>query len=91
MSTLFDWRRAILDSDLVASHRLVAFVLSMHMSSAGDSCFPSLVLLVRETRTSRRTVLRALEKLERLGYLSVLRRVGTTNKYWARFPGDTPQ
>lgn len=55
----------ILASDLGASARLVAFVLSTHMNAAGGSCFPSLTTISRESGYARSTVCDALSRLER--------------------------
>jgi hypothetical protein len=87
---LFAWQDALIASEISSTELLVAFVLSSHMSTAGDSCFPSVATVVRESRTSRRTVQRSIARLRELGFLSVMSGNGRTNRYWARFPRDAP-
>ncbi len=73
----------ILASELGASPRLVALVLSTHMNRNGGSCFPSLATLQRETRLKRQTIWRAVAELESAGLLEVDRHRGRSNRYRA--------
>jgi hypothetical protein len=82
----FDWRRAILEAELQPTTKLVAFVLSMHMSRAGDSCFPGLALLRQETGLARSAVQEHLLDLMRLGWIVRAERVGQPTMYLAAFP-----
>lgn len=88
LSPLFGWRSALCDSDLAPTQRHVAMTLSLHMSERGDSCFPSLPTLARETGYSIRTVIRALHVLQTRGWLSVKRGGGRgrPNRYTATIP-----
>jgi hypothetical protein len=78
LSALFTWRSAIASqqSKLPASARLVALVLSLHMSEKGDSAFPGFARLARETGLDRRTVIRQIKKLRKDGWLELLERGG---------------
>jgi DNA-binding transcriptional MocR family regulator len=90
---LFRWRESLCASELSATRRLVALVLSMHMNAVGGSCFPGIATIARETGLGRRTVIRALQDLQTSGYLTVVERGGTarsgkpkSNSYQARVP-----
>lgn len=64
------------------------------MSERGDSCFPGLELLARETGYSKSTVTEALAELERAGYLERSRSKGgrtRTSRYSARLPETVRQ
>jgi hypothetical protein len=65
LSQLFTWRSAIADSTLPPTSRHVALTLSLHMSERGDSCFPSLNTLARETGLSKSTIAKHLAELEK--------------------------
>lgn len=69
LSPLFTWRGAVADSELRSTAKLVAFALSLFMSEAGDSCFPSLDTLAHKTSTSRSTVTTAITTLVDEGWL----------------------
>lgn len=93
LSPLFSWRGAIADSSLPPTVRLVALVLSLHMSERGDSCFPSVATLGRESGLAERSVQRSLRDLEEAGYLTVSDSRGgraRTPRYTATVP-DGPQ
>ena len=82
----FDWRRAVLEAELPPTTKLVAFVLSMHMSRAGDSCFPGLALLRQQTGLSRSAVQDHLVSLIDLGWLAREEDPGRPTTYLACFP-----
>ena len=63
----------ILASDLRWNARFVALVLSTHMDRNGGSCFPSITTIQRESGLGRSTVCRALDELERTGFVKRLR------------------
>jgi hypothetical protein len=91
LSPLFTWRSVICDSELPASVRHVALVLSLHMSERGDSCFPRIDTLAGESGLTLRTVADNLKRLEKDGYLTreFDRRGkgrGTKVEYRATFP-----
>jgi len=84
---LFEWRKAIMESDLLPSVRLVALVLSCHMDMDGGSCYPSLTTLMRETGLARSTVWEGTKKLEKVDLLDITPGgPGYSNRYQARFP-----
>jgi hypothetical protein len=94
-SLLFQWRRAIAESELSSSARLVAWTLSLHMDLAGGSCWPAISTLVHETGlNSDRTVHRALGELKKAHFLRIDRTKGgrtrsgayRTNGYRAILP-----
>lgn len=60
----WSWRRAVIDSDLNATQKHVLLTLATHVPEAGDSCFPRLSTLARETSRSRDVVKRALRSVE---------------------------
>lgn len=93
LSRLFTWRGAVADSTLPPAAKLLALVLSMHMSERGDSCFPSIDTLVAESSMSRRTVIRALARLESDGFLVKVKGGGRgrPNRYQAQYPTGYPQ
>lgn len=68
--------------------RLVALTLSLHMSERGDSCWPCLKTIANESGLNRRTVTRALDELENLGWLVRERGGGVVStRYSATTPG----
>lgn len=69
LSPLFTWRAAVADSDMRSTAKLIAFALSLFMSEAGDSCFPSLDMLAQKTSTSRSTVSGGIKTLVDEGWL----------------------
>lgn len=85
---LFDWRTAVADSDLPATTKLVALVLSLHMNRAGESCFPGLPLLQRQTSLSRSALQEHLRALALSNWLERRLRPGrgSTTEYMATFP-----
>lgn len=94
LKPLFGWRSAIAGSDLRASVRHVALTLSLHMNEAGDSAFPSLVTLARETGLHKETVHKALGELGTAGFLQIRRTGGgrgRPNHYRASLPKGSVQ
>jgi Helix-turn-helix domain len=63
------WRKAITKSGLLASERLVAHTLAVHMNGDGGSCHPATRTLAGETGLSRSTVQRSLDRLAAAGYI----------------------
>ena len=96
LSALFTWRSAVVESELASSRRLVALVLSLHMSERGDSCFPAVRTIAAETGLSTSTVGPAIEELVEAGFLTVERGNrgrggrGKVNRYRATFPETRP-
>jgi hypothetical protein len=80
------WRNAVRDSDLDPTAKLVAHTLATYMNSEGF-CYPSKRLLARGCRKGEVTVDRAIKRLERAGFLFVVRSAGrTSNRYQATLP-----
>lgn len=84
MTTDYDFiaaRRAIFDCPGIPGPlKLVALVLVEHM----PNCHPSVSKIASMCGTERKTAIRALSRLERLGVISVERRNGALNHYALR-------
>jgi hypothetical protein len=90
MSPLFTWRSAIVASEISSTCKVVALVLSLHMSELGDSCFPGQRRLAKECSLNRATIQRALADLEVSGWLFITRSGNrSTNDYCAVIPAQT--
>lgn len=68
---LFRWRGAVVSENGPARPvtRFVLLVLSLHMDSAGGSCFPSTKLIASETGLSERSVCTHIETASTAGWL----------------------
>jgi hypothetical protein len=90
----FSWRTAVLESDLPATTRHVLLTLACHMNDAGESCFPSIAKLCRETGLSNRTVITHLNLAKDSGWLRI-GKIGFAGQRWAQndyrisYPTDT--
>ena len=75
LSPLFTWRAEICSDDGPEDPitRFVLLALSLHMNELGDSCFPSISLLARETALANRTVRKHLKLAVASGW--IMRRV----------------
>ena len=75
LSPLFTWRSVICSDDGPEDPitRWVLIALSLHMNELGDSCFPSIALLARETALANRTVKKHLKLAAEAGW--ILRRL----------------
>lgn len=78
----FSWRQAILDSDLQPTTRHVLLTLACHMNDAGESCYPSIELLCKETGLSNRAVITHLQKAAESGWVKVGKH-GFAGQRWA--------
>lgn len=67
---LLEWRKQLLESELGWAARYVGLALSVHMNGDGQSCFPSLTTIQRETALGRSTVCGALSELEQARFIS---------------------
>lgn len=83
MTVFFSWRQAILDSKLQPTTRHVLLTLSCHMNDAGESCYPSISLLCKETGLSNRAVITHLQKAADAGWIEVAKH-GFAGQRWAR-------
>ncbi|SRR5258708_1629567 len=82
----FSWRHALINcdrSELAATTRHVLLTLSCHMNTAGESCYPSIKRLSRETGLSPQTVMKHLSLARAAGWISV-RRHGFRGQTWRR-------
>jgi hypothetical protein len=84
---LFSWRHAIIQSDLPPTTRHLLLTLSVHMTDAGESCFPSTETLARETGLSKKAVIKHIRVARDSGWLRVgvagLGRL-SDNRQWKR-------
>lgn len=88
VSPLFTWRTAIARSDLRSTAKLVAFALSLFMSEAGDSCFPSHATLASHTSLSVSAVKQATKTLGEEGWLT--KQPGQGRGRSTRYTATTP-
>ena len=86
---LFEWRKALRDSDATLIEKAVGHVLACYMSTDG-ACFPSISTIARGASCSKRTVDHALTGLERRGLLRIEHGGGLRhpNRYFALLPTD---
>lgn len=68
-SRAWTWRHAIAKSDLPPTTKHVLLTLSIFMSEAGQSCFPSIDDLVEATSLSKRAVMEHLQRACAAGWL----------------------
>jgi hypothetical protein len=79
----FSWRQAILEAELQPTSKHVLLTLACHMNDAGESCYPSIELLCRETGLSNRTVITHLQIATEEGWIKVDKH-GFAGRQWAR-------
>lgn len=89
----WDWIRALRESELDPTARLVAFALSFHMDADGTQAYPGPTLLAAESGLSLRSVKAKLAELEASGWIECVERGRSTtatgrkaNKYRASVP-----
>lgn len=80
--SMFDWRKAILKSDLPPTTRHVLLTLACHMNGVGESCFPSIELLCKETGLSNRAVITHLQNAKEIGWI-IVGKHGFAGQRWA--------
>ena len=68
------------DHDLSGSKLLVVLCLADHSNDDGV-CWPSINRIAKRTRIDRRSVMRNLQALEEMGYITVVRTPGRPNRY----------
>ncbi|MEO9231602.1 MAG: helix-turn-helix domain-containing protein [Devosia sp.] len=78
----FSWRQAILESNLQPTTRHVLLTLACHMNDAGESCYPSIELLCKETGLSNRSVITHLQNANQDGWIQVSKH-GFSGQRWA--------
>lgn len=83
MKPFFSWRQAVLASTLSPTTRHVLLTLACHMNDAGESCYPSVSLLSRETGLDRTTIMTHLKVAATAGWITVMKH-GLNGQRWAR-------
>lgn len=83
MRQFFSWRAAILKSGLQPTTRHVLLTLACHMNDAGESCYPSLELLVEETGLTKRSIITHLNLAREAGWIEVEQH-GFRGQKWRR-------
>lgn len=83
MKPFYEWRAAVLASDLQPTTRFVLLTLGCHMNEFGESCFPSVETLVSESGLSRAAVLKHLGIAKDTGWI-ICEKHGYRNSKWAR-------
>lgn len=83
MSDFYTWRHAVVRSNLSATTKLVLHTLGCHMNDVGESCFPSIELLCKESSLSKRAVISHLDIAEKAGFLQKAKH-GFGGQRWAR-------
>lgn len=83
---LFDWRGAISSPFGPKSYitRHVLMVLALHMSTAGDSCFPTIEVLTQETGLCKATVITHLKIASETGWLGKQMQKHSKGQGWRR-------
>ena len=82
-----DWRRAVRESTLTRSAKLVAFVLAEYWSPSRPVVYPNVTHLMSDCSSGRNTILRALEELTKANFISPGRR-GISNNYSLVVPSN---
>ncbi len=67
--SIWTFRKAVSESDLGSTTKLVLFVLDQHVNDMGDPAFPSYARLEKLTSLSRRAVIEHVAIAEALGWL----------------------
>ena len=70
------WERA----DVPANDLLILLSLADNAGDDGGSCYPSVKLLAIKCRCSERTVVNTLNRLEKKGYIGIIRSGGGRSK-----------
>ena len=90
---IFSWRHAIVESDLPSTTRHVLLTLSLHMNDVGESCFPSIERIAKETGLSRMSVITHLHKARDAGWIKIGNhgfrgQRWRANEYFCNFPAE---
>lgn len=83
MKPYFVWRGAVLASDLPPTTRFVLLTLGCHMNDAGESCFPSIETIAKESGLSISAVTRNLGFAKASGWI-ICEKHGYKNSKWSR-------
>lgn len=81
-----EWIRSLID-DLDQSHTTVrvGVHIAMRINAEDKDAWPSTKTIAKMTGVSVRSVIAALDALERGGYLLIRRKRNVGNRYWLRF------
>lgn len=79
----YSWRQAVLKSRLGSTTKHVLVTLGCYMNDMGESCFPSIELLMEDTSLSNRAIITHLDKAEKAGFIAI-RKHGFAGQKWAR-------
>jgi hypothetical protein len=72
----------ILKSDLISPGAKLTYSMLLHYAWQNDYCFPGQERLAKDMGAGKRSVIRFMAELERVGYIAVKRRgLGQTNLY----------
>lgn len=80
---VLSWRGGVLKSGLLPTTRHVLLTLACHMNDAGESCFPSVQMLVDETGLSKRALITHLKIAAEAGWILV-GKIGLAGQRWSR-------
>lgn len=78
--TIWTYEKAVFQSKLAASTKLVLLALNSHVNRLGTSCFPSYSRLVEFTSLKRSTVIEHIKIAEAEGWLKRISRFGEDGK-----------
>lgn len=90
--SLWTYRKAVLESDLPSTLKLVLLVLDNHVNDMGDPCFPAYSRIARLSSLSRRSVISQVNEAEKLGWIAIKHRPGqdgqrhATNLFYLKLP-----
>lgn len=66
---VYEWRDCVISSDLSATTRHVLLTLSLHMTTTGENCFPTIEQISYETGLGRTTIIKHLGIAECNGWV----------------------
>ena len=79
----YSWRGAVLKSKLSPTTKLVLLTLGCHMNDMGESCFPSIDTLCKESSLSRPAVIKHIKVARQAGWIRVGNH-GLGGQKWSR-------
>jgi Helix-turn-helix domain len=88
-----DWRWAFVESELPSTALHVLLTLALHMNGDGAGCYPSIELLVRQTKLADSTVRKQLAAAVEKGWIRREggRGRGNSYRYQATIPDGSEQ
>lgn len=90
-NTYFTWRGLVMKSSLAAYTKLVLHTLHGYMNDAGESCYPSIETIGKDSGMSKRAVILHLKIAAEVGFIEISKhgfkgRKWSRNDYKATFP-----